>query len=160
MPPISRETPPRWQRDSAIRAHIVDHVLLPGCANARFERLVVADVQRLHQSGAATRDVNHSHPRSWITLTTHAMIWQRYESSRMMGMIPGGASATYGARISSTQSSITLSSIHAFSSRVVVLELSFLDRAILRPLIHNHGDQLVACCRDGKRNGSTPCVVR
>ena len=31
-----------------------------------------------------------------------------------MGMIPGGASATYGARTSSTQRNITLSSIHAF----------------------------------------------
>ena len=45
------------------------------------------------------------------------------------------------------------------ASRVVELELSFLDCAVLRPLIHNHGDQLVACCHDGKRNGSTPCVV-
>ena len=42
---------------------------------------------------------------------------------------------------------------------LVVGELKFLDCAVLRPLIHNHGDQLVACCHDGKHNGCTPCVV-
>ena len=32
--------------------------------------------------------------------------------------------------------------------------------AILCPLVHNHGDQLVTCCCDCKCNGSALCVVR
>jgi hypothetical protein len=42
---------------------------------------------------------------------------------------------------------------------LVVGELMFLDCAILRPHLYNHEDQLVACCHDGKHNGSMPCVV-
>jgi hypothetical protein len=37
-------------------------------------------------------------------------------------------------------------------------ELALLDMAILRPLVRDHGDQLVTCCRDCKRNGSALCI--
>ena len=47
--------------------------------------------------------------------TTNAMVWHRYESRRIMGMIPGGAREIYGVSTSSTHCIITILSIHAFS---------------------------------------------
>ncbi len=105
-----------------------------------------------------------SHPRSWIKLTTDAMMWHWYESRRIMGMIPWGVSEMYSEGISSTQCSITL--VHP---RIV---LCFVDACMMYArgwracmswcspfFCTQHGDQLVACCQDGKHNGSTLCGI-
>jgi hypothetical protein len=50
-----------------------------------------------------------------LACTTGLIMWHQKESKKRRGLMPGGAIATYGAKICSTQRSIISLSIHAFS---------------------------------------------
>jgi hypothetical protein len=54
-------------------------------------------------------------PRSLMTLTTLAIMWHQYETSKINGCTPGGASSMYGLRTKQTRSFMTRSSIQTRS---------------------------------------------